>query len=150
MNAPSKKALMGALYEVDEKKAERIRAIIKGTLDPETDPDTFKGTCHWLSQCHHRPSDVEIKMAALNDLLECFGVESVSIEGAWVNRYYGDTIALYCNGGDTYHTTLLYDTEKERFIISSWGDFYERAERKYKVCQYCGVAYCKDHKNEVM
>lgn len=142
--APSEKMLMERLYNVDRDKAQRIRGLIKGTIEP----DTYASVKQWVNSCYNRPADVELIMSAINEELECYGVEGVSIEGVYINRYWSDTLALYCNGGDTYHVTILYDTDKDRFIIASWGDFYERASNEHKVCQHCGVAGCKDHKEE--
>jgi hypothetical protein len=38
--------------------------------------------------------------------------------------------AYYVNMGDTYDTTLLLDTRKDRFLVTSWGDFVESEERQ--------------------
>ncbi len=55
------------------------------------------------------------------------GVEPIRDENA-NDRYYGDVVALYVNMGDTYETTLLYDTEAHEFHVTSWGDWYEAYE----------------------
>lgn len=55
------------------------------------------------------------------------GVEPVRDENA-NDRYYGDVVALYVNMGDTYETTLLYDTVEHEFHVTSWGDWYEAYE----------------------
>ena len=52
------------------------------------------------------------------------GVES--IEGDWVDRYYQNIVLLYVNMGDTYTTTLAFDTNTTRFYVTSWGDWVER------------------------
>lgn len=65
-------------------------------------------------------------------LLSGHGVEP--IRGDYqVDRYYYDVVALYVNMGDTYNTTLLYETENERFLVTSWGDWVEKNERKYRI-----------------
>ena len=61
-----------------------------------------------------------------NKILNGFGVEPITDESAFVNKYYYDIIGLYVNMGDTYDTTLVFDTEKQKFLITSWGDFYEK------------------------
>lgn len=76
----------------------------------------------WISHPSMSP-DVVLTMA--NSLLHGYGVESCRDERAWVDSYYGDTIALYVNTGETYDTTLLYDTEAKEFLVISWGDWYE-------------------------
>lgn len=55
------------------------------------------------------------------------GVEAIREEGAWDN-YYGDAIAIYVNTGDAYTGTLLYDTEKEEFWLTTYGDWLELRE----------------------
>ena len=50
-----------------------------------------------------------------------------------VDNFYHDIVALYVNMGDTYETTLLYETDKDRFLVTSWGDWVEHNERKYKI-----------------
>lgn len=74
---------------------------------------------------------VDTVMEEANRYMGGFGVESVRDENAWVNSYWQNTIALYVNKGDTYDTTLLYDTDKDRLYITSWGDWYENWQSKH-------------------
>jgi hypothetical protein len=37
----------------------------------------------------------------------------------------------YVNRGDTYDTTLMFDYEKGRFLVGSWGDLVERQPRRF-------------------
>lgn len=76
----------------------------------------------WIGHPSMSP-DAVLMMANL--LLHGYGVESCRDERAWVDSYYGDIIALYVNTGETYDTTLLYDTEAKEFLVISWGDWYE-------------------------
>jgi hypothetical protein len=76
----------------------------------------------WIGHPSMSP-DAVLMMA--NSLLHGYGVVSCRDERAWVDSYYGDTIALYVNTGETYDTTLLYDTEAKEFLVISWGDWYE-------------------------
>lgn len=78
-----------------------------------------------------------VKYDEANDVLEKisgmingFGVEAVTHEDAHVDSYFRDAIALYINMGDTYDTTVVYDTENGDFLITSWGDFYEGWEEE--------------------
>lgn len=75
-------------------------------------------------------TQVEATMRYANQLMHGFGVEGLRDENSWNSRYWQNTIALYVNKGDTYSTTLLYDTDKDRYLITSWGDFYERVAMK--------------------
>jgi hypothetical protein len=70
--------------------------------------------------------DIDAKMKEANDLFGGHGVEGLSAEGAFVDKYYYNIIALYVNMGDTYDATILFDTENGEFLNQSWGDFYEK------------------------
>jgi hypothetical protein len=63
----------------------------------------------------------------VNRLVDGHGVEAIRDEQVYDN-YYGDVVALYVNMGDTYDTTLVYDTETHEFQVTSWGDWYEAYE----------------------
>lgn len=102
--------------------------IIRGRVSPEAHLRRFPRTAEWLRQCYHAPRASEVKLAALDELLGAYGVEALRVEGAWVDRYHGDIVASYLNLGDTYATTLLLDHERQRWRLTSWGDFYEARE----------------------
>lgn len=68
------------------------------------------------------PDDV---LEYVSDQCGGYGVEAVSAENAWVSHYYQNIIALYVNFGDTYDTTVVYDTEWGEYNVMSWGDWYE-------------------------
>jgi hypothetical protein len=77
------------------------------------------------------PTSDEVLVRA-NEILRGFGVESARCEGCQVNRYYYDAVLLYVNMGDTYSTTLLYDTDRQKFSIGSWGDWIEQHEAEHE------------------
>lgn len=37
----------------------------------------------------------------------------------------------YVNMGDAYTPTLMFDYEKSRFLVGSWGDLVERQPRRF-------------------
>jgi hypothetical protein len=83
---------------------------------------------------------VEELMGVANTALGMHGVESIkgnpkqgtfSPGSYWGHYLERPTVALYCNTGDTYATTLLYDTLKRKFMLTSWGDFVETAPKRY-------------------
>ena len=61
-------------------------------------------------------------------MLEGFGREAIllhSTSGKW------DDVSLeWVNMGDTYNTTVLHDSDKDVFYITTWGDMVEYYERK--------------------
>ena len=109
---------------VDRSTALKARKLLDGRLDP----DTFESVQQWVSRCYNPPSRQDRVEVALNELLDMYGVES--IQGEWVDRYYGHTVAIYLNTGDSYLPTLLFDTDKERWYVTSVGDWIEAEERK--------------------
>jgi len=76
--------------------------------------------------------DIDQALDDANEFIGGYGVEAVRGEGYQVDRYYYDIIALYVNMGDTYSTTLLYDTENGEWLITSWGDFFEAWEGEHQ------------------
>ena len=108
-------------------KAKQIVGLIEGTIDPST----FASVQAWVKQCYNEPSQPEQVMCALDEILETFGVEAVTVEGAWVDRFHGNIVATYCNSGDTYDATVVYDSEAGEYLITSWGDFLEDWEQRH-------------------
>ena len=102
--------------------------LIKRLINKELDSrelELFESNQHWIKHCFNRPNDAELIMNALNELLDGHGTEAIRNESAYINRYYDDCIGIYVNMGDTYITTIVYDTELNEFKITSWGDFIE-------------------------
>ncbi len=102
-NAPSIKRLM-ELLNIDKYKAIAIRAIIKN--------------------CQPTYTDIDKALEAIDDLLNYSGVESIRQENLWID-YYLDIRYLYCNSGDSYAYTILFDTENFRFVLSCTGYLVE-------------------------
>jgi hypothetical protein len=76
------------------------------------------------------------RLEKINDLLGCYGTEA--IRGEWQNGYWCDIVASYVNTGDTYNLTVLHIRGDNwnpagEFIISSWGDWVEKNQRKYSI-----------------
>lgn len=101
-------------------KGRELRALLAGNLKPEG----YSNVRDWLAKCYHRPSEVELLMAAANQVAGTYGVEAI----------FGSRVSWpdleYLNTGDTYTLTLAYDRIRERFVVTSWGDWIEAAERR--------------------
>ena len=67
---------------------------------------------------------IDAALDAITDTIGACGVES--IRGAWIDRYYQDIVALYANTGDSYESTILYETDAGRFLLTTMGDWVER------------------------
>ena len=110
------------LLEIPREKAREVRGIIDGSIDPEG----YSSVEKWVGQCLNRPRGIEMRMEALNEVLDGCGVEAIQPEGIHVDDYWFNCVAVYVNNGDTYKPTVLYGTEREKFEITSWGDWVER------------------------
>jgi hypothetical protein len=106
-------------------QATAIKGIIKGTIDPTT----VKSVQNWISQCYNMPYKVELKLCAINDILEGFGVEYISS----VNDDYSEVYGLdYVNLGDTYTPTVIFDHNSRKWRFTSWGDIVESNQNFYE------------------
>ena len=100
------------------KQEKQIRGLIRGDIEP----DDFDSVSAWLFQCHNRPSDTELIMKAINEVLETHGVEAIwnpDFSEKWPQF-------TYCNTGDTYVLTVCYDYFERKFIVTSCGDLVEK------------------------
>lgn len=104
---------------------------VRRLLDGRDDPESFTKVAKWVAQCFNRPSDTELIMAACDEVLDTCGVEAIRSEQEW-DRFWGSTVAVYCNNGQSYDPTVLYDTERGVFYITSTGDWQETAERNHR------------------
>jgi hypothetical protein len=74
-------------------------------------------------------SGAERALNYANKVMGGSGVEAIQDESIWTSHYWQNTGLLYVNMGDTYDTTLCYDTETEIMFIGSWGDWAEKKLR---------------------
>lgn len=111
------------------KNALIIRKILDGRLDPleyiescQDNPD-LSGS-HWITfkipNYVYRYGEVSKKLWAIDQILECHGIEGIS------KRSSGCIHLEYCNTGDTYQWTVCYDYTRDKFVITSYGDWIER------------------------
>lgn len=73
------------------------------------------------------PEDAVLRLA--NECMGTFGVESLRSTNTITRWYWEDIVALYANTGDSYIPTLLYDIGRGAFLVTSWGDWVDTAER---------------------
>lgn len=76
--------------------------------------------------------EIDDLLTQAKSIIEGEGVESITAEDVYVNSYYRDIIALYINKGDSYDTTILYDTYMNRVEIVAWASWYEWWETQKK------------------
>ena len=74
--------------------------------------------------------DVDNALEIANKMISGYRVEALEDYDRWINSYYQNTIGIYVNKGDTYDTTIIYDTAEKKFIVGNFGDFIETYEDK--------------------
>lgn len=74
---------------------------------------------------------VDEALDTTNRLVRAHGV--AEIRGKYVDRYFGEIVALYVNMGDSYSGTLLFNTVTKKFSLTTWGDFVAENEKRYGI-----------------
>lgn len=106
-------------------KAKRIR----GLMDGSRGASQYESVKAWVRECLNSPPKIERVLMALNEELNGFGIESINAEDKRVDGFWLDCVACYVNQGDTYDTTIVYDTERGSYYVTSYGDWVETYER---------------------
>ena len=106
--------------QTDPETIEIVNRILSGSIDPRN----YSNVKNWLRQCHNEPSADELKMCAINQALQGYGIESVRTS-KWKNGHWCDILCTYVNMGDSYITTVIHH-RKHSFMISSIGDVIEK------------------------
>lgn len=75
---------------------------------------------------------IDIALDTCNAILHGYGVEAIR-DNQWENGYYMDIGLLYVNMGDTYIPTVVYDTRKKQWYVTSWGNIIERNEKRFSL-----------------
>lgn len=94
-------------------KGTEVRALLKG----EKKTRDYASVKALVDACYNPPSYKYRLMTALNEILEGYGVETLSKNGV--------IVAEFINFGDCYDTTLLLKVDTCTVMITSWGDFVE-------------------------
>lgn len=118
-------------WDIDELRLYLIKTVI-GLDNDETIDDClgmFESVQQLRKQCHNKPNTIEEKMAVLNELIDGHGIESIQVsENLYQDSYWWNCIGVYVNLGDTYITTIVYNTIDREFEVISWGDYFEAKE----------------------
>lgn len=109
-------------HEDPRKQAIKLRRLLDGRDEPE---EVSPACAAWVRQCYHRPSRHERVMCAADELMETHGVEAIFRPDSETEPHLS-----YCNMGDPYLLTLVYLHETGRYVVASYGDEVERAERR--------------------
>jgi hypothetical protein len=122
MQGPSVKELMEEL-EATRSQATLVRMI----MDHDLDPLDFTETRNWSRACLFRPSRVELKMSALNEVLDGHG--TTWVKGNYISDYWGQIRFIYIDLADPYIPTLAYDPLNQTFLIASAAELKDQAEQ---------------------
>jgi hypothetical protein len=106
--------------QTDPETIEIVNGILSGSIDPKN----YSNVKNWLRQCYNEPSADELKICAINQILEGYGIESVRTS-KWKNGYWCDILCSYVNMGDSYIPTIIHH-RKHGYMVSSIGDVIEK------------------------
>ena len=108
MKTPSLKTIKSKL-DIQDSKAKRIKRIM-------------------IACSGNNPKQTSRGIELINKVLNCYGVETIfgRWNKGWNSSYYCDIQAEFCNNGDSYLDTVIFDAETERFQIQSTGTWTER------------------------
>jgi len=85
--------------------------------------DLTRNMPHLFDDWKHESISSRDMVTEADGLLDGHGIEHIRSRN-------GKAEAYYVNMGDTYTTTILLDTSKDRIWITSWGDWLEVEERQ--------------------
>jgi len=122
--------VLSRALNVDEGTARDVSDLLMGERDPEELANARCWDTGSRSSFNRYPRNeadhVHNVLWCVDRTLDTHGVESIDGgEDCHVNDYYRRIVALYCNTGDSYALTIMYDTTERRFILQSWGSFVE-------------------------
>jgi hypothetical protein len=117
---PSIKTIASRLSWLSNQEVKAVRGLIDGSLDPIETSETIRAERHWVKSVYNNLSEIELIMNAIDSIMCTHGVEAIYNAGDL------HPTAVYCNTGEAYATTVLYCYKTRRFLVTSWGDYYEK------------------------
>lgn len=106
--------------QADAETIEIVNGILIGSISPRD----YSNVRDWMKQCHDEPSADSLKMCAINQVLEGYGIEAVRTS-KWKNGFWCDIICTYVNMGDSYIPTVIHH-RKHGFMVAGIGDIIEK------------------------
>ena len=101
---------------------------VKGVIEGNIDPLSFESVTRWVGRCYNMPSKFELKLEALNEIIEGYGIEYIQHKDDTFTDPQGLT---YVNLGDTYANTIIFDHSCNSFKLCSFGDIVESDTESY-------------------
>ena len=121
MRLPSIKTLCDRIerpYRLPEGTAKAIRAILE-CRTIESVCDLSGAASRMFGSCYHRPSLQSVKLEAINDIMDGYGVEYIE-----AGRNRRSPSIEYINVGDPYLDAIMW--VRGRYVVGCWGDIVER------------------------
>ncbi len=109
------------------KRIKRLRTIFILTKEEAKEIDQFMTKIRKVSG-----NNAEEIMKRISRLIGGYSIESIR-GNSWSSRFWGDTVAIYINKGDTYDNTILFNTRTKMPMITTMGDFVERNNNRYNI-----------------
>ena len=131
MRAPSTKTLLSEFRQLSPEDARLIRALASAADDGEKLKKLVEksapGTELYVRSMHSDPyySRLWRNTVALHAIDKIMGTHGVEGLGPQRARDYAPAYE-YLNTGDTYASTLIFDRDKDRLFVGSWGDVAEK------------------------
>ena len=122
-------------WDIDELRLHLIKTVIELDNDETIDDclGMFESVQQLRKQCYNKPDTIQEKLTVLNELIDGHGIEPIQVsEELYQDSYYGNCIGEYVNLGDTYITTIVYNTIEREWLVTSWGDYFETKESELK------------------
>lgn len=116
-NLPSTDTIRRQLKDVLGKEYTDINGPVKQIRKAMEDANGHKG--------------IDTALDTINGLLHGYGVEATRDNEH--DHYYQNIGLLYVNMGDTYAPTVCYDTRKNKWYVTAWGNIVEREEKRFNV-----------------
>jgi hypothetical protein len=129
MKAPSLARLLTAFRDLSPEKAMLIRALCHDVDAPDALRCHIETKCEathaYVRSLYSDPYDSRmwrrtVALHAIDKILDTFGVESLGE----VDMREGPPYE-YCNAGDPYVATLIYQRNADTLFIGCWGDLVE-------------------------
>lgn len=133
MRCPTVATLTAAFRDLTPDRARLIRQLAHSVDDRDAIRALIKRECPsthaYACRCYNDPYDSgmwrrTMALHAIDAALGTYGVEPLGE----VSMRHGPPYE-YCNAGDTYATTLVYDRDRDRLIVTSYGDIVESDPR---------------------
>lgn len=124
-NTPSVKRMVEYL-NIDKDTAKKIKAVLTG----KTNLMDYKSARELEFQSYNPQDKLTLALYAIDELLNTCGVEY--IESVDDTPTYPEGVE-YCNTGDTYGATLIYDHRDGQWRIADIGTIIEYEQKRFEI-----------------